>query len=61
MLLMTGAAAAIVVKEEFADAAGVPLAFADTTSKSYRVLAAKPVSVIEWLVTSAVFTVVEEP
>jgi hypothetical protein len=33
-LLMTGAAAAVVVNDEFAEVTAVPLAFADTTSKS---------------------------
>jgi hypothetical protein len=60
ILLITGAAA-VVVNVLFADVANVPLPFADTTSKSYSVPAANPVSVTVWLVTSAVFTVVADP
>jgi hypothetical protein len=60
-LLMTGAAAAIVVNDEFAEVTDVPLAFADTTSKSYSVPAVRPVNVTLWLVCSAVFSVVEDP
>jgi hypothetical protein len=51
----------MVVNELFAEVADVPLPFADTTSKSYSVLAVKPVSVTEWLVTSAAFTVDADP
>jgi hypothetical protein len=61
MLLMTGAAAAVVVNVPFPDVAAVPLPFADTTSKSYSVPAVNPVSVTEWLVTNCVFTVVAVP
>jgi hypothetical protein len=39
----------------------VPLAFADTTSKSYRTPAVKLASVTEWLVVSVVFNFVAEP
>ncbi len=58
-LEITGAPA--VVSVELLEAADVPLAFAETTSKSYRVPAVKPVNVTEWLVTSAVFNVVDVP
>jgi hypothetical protein len=61
MLLMTGAAAADVVNVVLPDVADVPLAFADTTSKSYSVPAVNPVSVTVWLVTNCVFTVVALP
>jgi len=49
------------VKVEFDDVADVPPEFAETTSKSYVVLAVKPVSVTEWLVVSVVLSVEEEP
>jgi hypothetical protein len=61
ILLMAGAAAAVVVKVVFAEVAAVPLALTETTSKSYRVLAVNPVRVTEWLVTNVVFSVVELP
>jgi hypothetical protein len=50
-----------VVNVEFAEVADVPAEFAETTSKSYVVLAVKPVRVTEWLVVSVVFSVDEEP
>jgi hypothetical protein len=49
------------VNVEFAEVEDVPAEFAETTSKSYVVLAVKPVSVTEWLVVSVVFSVEEEP
>ncbi len=61
MLLITGAGAAVVVKELLADVTDVPDPFAETTSKSYSVLAVKPDKVTEWLVDSVVVAVVEVP
>jgi hypothetical protein len=51
----------VVVNLLFTDVADVPLAFADTTSKSYRTPAVKLASVTEWLVVSVVFNIVAEP
>ncbi len=59
-LLITGVAFTV-VKVELGEVEGVPAELAETTSKSYRVPALKPVMVTEWLVTSAVFKVEEEP
>jgi hypothetical protein len=50
-----------VVNVLFAEVTEVPLAFTDTTSKSYSVPPVNPVNVTEWLVTSAGLTVVEVP
>jgi hypothetical protein len=61
MLLITGAVAAGVVNVLLPEVAEVPLPFAETTSKSYIVPAVNPVSVTEWLVTKAVFTVEADP
>jgi hypothetical protein len=61
MLLITGAGATVVVNVPFDEVADVPLPFAETTSKSYSVPPVSPVSVTEWLVTKAVFTVVAVP
>jgi hypothetical protein len=61
MALIAGGGAAVVVKVVFAEVAEVPVALADTTSKSYRVPGVKPVNVTEWLVTSVVLKVVDEP
>jgi hypothetical protein len=47
ILVIIGAVAAGVVKDKLPDVADVPLAFAETTSKSYSVPAVKPDSVTE--------------
>ena len=51
----------VVVNVVLPDVAEVPLAFAETTSKSYSVPAVNPVNVTEWLVTNAGLNVVEVP
>jgi hypothetical protein len=58
---MTGAPTADVANVAFAEVPDTLLEFAETTSKLYVVPAAKPVSVTECEVTSAVFRIEAEP
>jgi hypothetical protein len=59
--VITGPAAAVVVKVLFAEVLDTLLLFADTTSKSYVVPGVRLVNVTEWLVTRLLFGVEDAP